>query len=71
LLALGAVDAELAEVFAGGGVDDADVQVLDEQDDAGSGGGSPMPMEWSRLGTYLDIADLLDLWAVALPAGRL
>src|SRR5262249_25124910 len=29
-----------AEQFAGGGVDDADVQVLDEQQDVGSGVGS-------------------------------
>ena len=32
---------EFAEEFAGGGVDDADVEVLDEQDDVGSGVGSP------------------------------
>jgi hypothetical protein len=35
LVALGCVEGELAEEFAGGGVDDADVEVLDEQDDAG------------------------------------
>jgi hypothetical protein len=34
------VEGELAEEFAGGGVDDADVEVLDEQDDVGSGVGS-------------------------------
>ena len=34
------VDDQFAEEFAGGGVDDADVEVLDEQDDAGSGVGS-------------------------------
>jgi hypothetical protein len=31
---------EFAEEFAGGGVDDADVQVLDEEQDVGSGLGS-------------------------------
>jgi hypothetical protein len=35
------VDGELAQEFAGGGVDDADVEVLDEQDDVGSDVGSP------------------------------
>src|SRR5262249_56529141 len=33
------IQGELAEQFAGGGVDDADVQVLDEQQDVGSGVG--------------------------------
>jgi hypothetical protein len=40
LVALGCVEGELAEEFAGGGVDDADVQVLDQEGDAGSGVGS-------------------------------
>ena len=35
------VDGELAQEFAGGGVHDADVEVVDEQDDGGSGVGSP------------------------------
>ena len=34
------VDGELSEEFAGDGVDDSDVEVLDEQDDVGSGVGS-------------------------------
>ena len=34
------VDDEVAQDFAGGGVDDGDVEVLDEQDDVGSGVGS-------------------------------
>ena len=33
------VDFEVAEKFSGGGVDDADVEVVDEQDDVGSGVG--------------------------------
>ena len=37
LVAAGGVEFEFAEQFAGGGVDDADVQVLDEQQDVGSG----------------------------------
>jgi hypothetical protein len=40
LVVLGGVEDELAEELAGGGVDHADVQVLDEQDDVGSGVGS-------------------------------
>ena len=35
---------EVAEEFAGGGVDDAEVGVLDQEQDAGSGVGSAMPM---------------------------
>ena len=35
------VDGELAEEFAGDSVHDADVEVVDEQDDVGSGVGSP------------------------------
>ena len=34
------VEDQVAEEFAGGGVDDPDLEVLDEQDDAGSGVGS-------------------------------
>ena len=37
LVAAGGVEFEFAEQFAGGGVDDADVQVLDEQQDVGPG----------------------------------
>ena len=33
------VDGEFAEEFAGGGVDDADVEVVDQHQDAGSGVG--------------------------------
>src|SRR4051794_13551080 len=40
LVALGEVEDQSAEELAGGGVDDADVEVLDEQQDAGSGVGS-------------------------------
>jgi hypothetical protein len=40
LVALGWVEDELAEEFAGCGIDDPDVQVLDEDQDAGSGVGS-------------------------------
>jgi hypothetical protein len=40
LVADGRVEDEFAEQFSGGGVDDADVQVLDEDEDVGSGVGS-------------------------------
>ena len=36
------VDDQGAQDLAGGGVDDGDVEVLDEQDDVGSGVGSDM-----------------------------
>jgi hypothetical protein len=41
LVVAGGVEGELAEEFAGGGVDDADVEVVDEDQDVGSGVGSP------------------------------
>jgi hypothetical protein len=41
LVVAAGVEGELAEQFAGGGVDDADVEVLDEDQDVGSGVGSP------------------------------
>jgi hypothetical protein len=40
LVALGGVESEFAEELASGGVDDADVEVLDEDQDAGSSAGS-------------------------------
>ena len=40
MVVVGGVDGELAEEFSGGGVDDADVEVVDEEDDVGSGEGS-------------------------------
>ena len=42
------VEGEVAEHFAGGGVDDADVAVGDEEDHGGSGVGSPEAdvVEW-------------------------
>ena len=40
MVAAGGVEGETAEDLAGGGVDDADVEVGDEHDDAGSGVGS-------------------------------
>ena len=40
LVVAGGVEDQVAEEFAGGGVDYADVQVLDEHEDVGSGVGS-------------------------------
>lgn len=40
LVVAGGVEGELAQEFAGGGVDDADLQVADEHDHVGSGVGS-------------------------------
>ena len=37
LVVAGGVDDELADELAGGGVDDSDLQVLDEHDDRGAG----------------------------------
>jgi hypothetical protein len=41
LVVPGGVEDEVAEQFAGGLVDHSDVEVLDEQEDVGSGVGSP------------------------------
>ncbi len=43
LLVAGGVDGQLAEEFAGGGVDDADLKVVAEEQDGGSGVGSSDP----------------------------
>jgi hypothetical protein len=40
LVALGCVEGELSEQFAGDGVDYADLEILGQDDDAGSGVGS-------------------------------
>jgi hypothetical protein len=40
LVVAAGVEGEFAQQFAGGRVDDSDLQVLDEQDDAGSSAGS-------------------------------
>src|SRR5688572_18274640 len=79
LVALGCVEDQLAEQFAGGGVDDPDLKVLGEHDDAGSGVGSA-----DADGVHLalvapgDLAGLVDLVvadavvgvAVAVAGGR-
>ena len=40
LVVLGGVEGEGSEEYSGGGVDDADVEVVDEEQDVGSGVGS-------------------------------
>lgn len=40
MVVAGGVEGECSEEFAGGGVDDADVAVVDEEEDGGSGVGS-------------------------------
>jgi hypothetical protein len=42
------VEGKFAEEFAGGGIDDADVQIPDELQDRGAGVARPMPMWWRR-----------------------
>ena len=45
MVVAGGVDGEFAEEFAGGGVDDADVEIVDELDDSGAAVcAQPMPM---------------------------
>lgn len=40
MVVAGGVDRECSEEFSGGGIDDANVEVVDEEDDVGSGVGS-------------------------------
>ena len=40
MVVAGGVQGEVAEEFSGGGVDDADVEVVDEHDDVGAGVGA-------------------------------
>ncbi|OLT53560.1 hypothetical protein BJF88_11065 [Cellulosimicrobium sp. CUA-896] len=40
MVVLGGVEDEVAQEFSGGGVDDADLELVDEQQDVGSGVGS-------------------------------
>ena len=40
MVVAGGVDGQLAQEFAGDGVDDADVEIVNEQQDVGSGVGS-------------------------------
>jgi hypothetical protein len=40
LIVAGGVDGEFADEFSGGGVDDSDVEVLDEHEHSGAGVGS-------------------------------
>ena len=47
------VDGEVAEEFAGGGVDDADVEVFDEEEDVGSGVGSPDSVDRAGWRTFV------------------
>jgi hypothetical protein len=41
LVVLVGVEGQFAQEFTGGGVDDADLEILDEHDDVGPGVGSP------------------------------
>jgi hypothetical protein len=62
LVALGGVEGELAEQLRGGGVDDADLEVLDQDENAGSGVGSS-DADGVRLAAVApgDLAGLVDL----------
>ena len=61
LVVLVGVDGELAEEFAGDGVDGADVEVLDEQDDVGSlVGSSDADVAQLAVDAQGDVAGLAD-----------
>jgi len=64
------VDDEVAQDLAGGGVDDGDVEVLDEQDDVGSGVGSADADVAKAAGDAQgDAAGLVDLVAAGAVVG--
>jgi hypothetical protein len=64
------VDGQIAQDFSGGGVDDGDVEVLDEQDDVGSGVGSS-DADVAQLAGHAqgDAAGLVDLVAAGAVVG--
>ncbi len=74
LVVAGGVEGQIAEQFAGGGVDDADVQVLDEQQDVGSGVGSAgadvVELAGVAEGDGAGFADDVGADAVVVPAPR-
>ena len=62
MVVAGGVEGELAEDLAGGGVDDGDVEVLDDEPDVGSGVGSPdSDVVESTVVSQGDGADAVDL----------
>src|SRR4051794_41697481 len=70
LIVLAWVDDQVAQDLAGGGVDDGDVQVLDEQDDVGSGVGSADADVAQAPGDAQgDAASLVDLVAAGAGVG--
>jgi hypothetical protein len=52
LVAAGGVQSEFVQEFAGGGVDDAGVQVLDQEEDEGPGAAMPRITTNSERGGY-------------------
>jgi hypothetical protein len=64
------IDDQVAQDFSGGGVDDGDVEVLDEQDDVGSGVGSAdADVAESAGDAQGDAAGLVDLVASGAVVG--
>jgi hypothetical protein len=61
LVAAGGVEGGVAEELAGGGVDDADVEVVDEQQDGLWMWAWPMPMWWRRPARRNEIAPVLSM----------
>ena len=73
LVVAAGVEGEFAEEFAVLGVDDSDVEVVDEHDDGGSGVVRPMRMWWSRPATRrvsLPSVSVLRLPMVGVALGR-
>jgi hypothetical protein len=70
LVVPGRVEGQFAEQFAGRGVDDADVQVLDQEQDAGSGvGAAGTDVVQPPAGAQGDVAGLADLVAADAVVG--
>ena len=64
LVGLGRIEGEGPEEFAGGRVDDADVEVFDEEQNGGSGVGSPdTDLDHRAVMTQRDLAGFVDFVA--------
>lgn len=71
MVVAGGVKGELAQEFAGGGVDDSDVQILDQEQDVGSGvGPADADVMQSAVVAQCDDAGCVDLVLAHAVVGR-
>ena len=63
LVVAGGVEGEVAEEFAGGGVEDADVEVVDEEDDGGAGVGAADADVVQATGVAQVMTPVVSMWS--------